>query len=79
MKEFHQLPVHLRAMADAVVEDALKAGLIERTTEGDACSPAHFVEKTDSAGNITGVRLVLVDRPTQLICISDIYLLSWRW
>ena len=22
---------------------------------------------------------VLVDRPTQLICISDIYLLSWRW
>ena len=21
----------------------------------------------------------LVDRPTQLICISDIYLLSWRW
>ena len=23
--------------------------------------------------------LTLVDRPTQLICISDIYLLSWRW
>ena len=22
---------------------------------------------------------VLVDRRTQLICISDIYLLSWRW
>ena len=22
---------------------------------------------------------LLVDRPTQLICISDIYLLSWRW
>ena len=21
----------------------------------------------------------IVDRPTQLICISDIYLLSWRW
>ena len=21
----------------------------------------------------------VVDRPTQLICISDIYLLSWRW
>ena len=52
------IPVHLRAMADAVVEDALKAGLIERTMEGEACSPAHFVEKTDSAGNITGVRLV---------------------
>ena len=52
------IPVHLRAMADTVVEDALKAGLIERTTEGEACSPAHFVEKTDSAGNITGVRLV---------------------
>ena len=22
---------------------------------------------------------IVVDRPTQLICISDIYLLSWRW
>ena len=21
----------------------------------------------------------IVDRPTQLICTSDIYLLSWRW
>ena len=21
----------------------------------------------------------VVDRPTQLICISDLYLLSWRW
>ena len=52
------IPVHLRAMADAVVEEALKAGLIERTTEGEACSAAHFVEKTDSAGNIIGVRLV---------------------
>ena len=23
--------------------------------------------------------VILVDRPTQLICTSDIYLLSWRW
>ena len=23
--------------------------------------------------------LTIVDRPTQLICISDLYLLSWRW
>ena len=25
------------------------------------------------------VNMSLVDRPTQLICISDIYLLSWHW
>ena len=26
-----------------------------------------------------GLRYTLVDRPTQLICISDIHLLSWQW
>ena len=53
-----QIPVHLRAMADECVEDALKGGIIEKTIDGEACAPAHFVEKYDAEGNITGVRLV---------------------
>ena len=69
-----QIPVHLRGMADAYVEQALKEGVWERTVDGDACSPSHFVEKKDTAGNITGVRPVCdlrqlnksVKRPTQV-------------
>ena len=49
-----QIPVHLRGMADEYVEQALKEGVWERTVDGDACSPSHFVEKKDTAGNITG-------------------------
>ena len=67
------IPVHLRAMADTCVEEALAGGIIERTIDGEACAPAHFVEKLDADGNITGVRLVCdlkklnssVKRPTQ--------------
>ena len=55
------------------VEEALAGGIIEKTIDGEACVPAHFVEKLDAAGNITGVRLVCdlkklncsVKRPTQ--------------
>ena len=69
-----QIPVHLRGMADAFVEEALKSGIWERAVDGEACSPAHFVEKRDSAGNITGVRPVCdlrklnesVKRPAQV-------------
>ena len=32
---------------------------------------------THSLAASSGLRIV--DRPTQLICISDLYLLSWRW
>ena len=52
------IPVHLRGMADEFVKDALSGGVFESTVEGEACSPAHFVEKRDAEGNITGVRLV---------------------
>ena len=69
-----QIPVHLRGMADAYVEEALKGGVWEKAIDGEACSPAHFVEKRDTAGNITGVRPVCdlrllnnaVKRPTQV-------------
>ena len=69
-----QIPVHLKGMADAFVEEALKSGVWERAIDGEACSPAHFVEKRDTAGNITGVRPVCdlrklnesVKRPTQV-------------
>ena len=36
------------------------------------CAPTPFLYTLHSSQ-------VIVDRPTQLICISDIYLLSWRW
>ena len=52
------IPIHLRGMADEFVKDALKAGCMEKTIEGEACSPAHFVEKYDAEGNLVGVRLV---------------------
>ena len=52
------IPIHLRGMADEFVKDALKAGCMEKTIEGEACSPAHFVEKYNAEGNIVGVRLV---------------------
>ena len=39
------IPVHLRGMADAYVEEALQSGVWERAIDGEACSPAHFVEK----------------------------------
>lgn len=35
--------------------------VVKRCSEGEACAPAHFVEKTDTtdtSGNIVGVRLV---------------------
>ena len=38
-----QIPVHLKGMADAFVEEALKSGVWERAIDGEACSPAHFV------------------------------------
>ena len=68
------IPVHLRGMADAYVEEALQSGVWERAIDGEACSPAHFVEKRDTAGNITGVRPVCdlrklneaVKRPVQV-------------
>ena len=74
-----EIPAHLRGMADAFIEESLKAGTIEVCNDGDACSPAHFVEKRDAEGNIVGVRLVCdlrklneaVKRPTQTFPTGD--------
>ena len=52
------IPIHLRPMADAFIEDALKGGVIERAFDAEAIAPAHFVEKFDDEGNLKGVRLV---------------------
>ena len=47
-----EIPAHLRGMADAFMEESLRAGTVERCNDGEACAPAHFVEKRDAEGNI---------------------------
>ena len=61
--------VYLQVKGDNMKYDILIA--VWHLTNQSSSSPS------TSGGANVGWRLV--DRPTQLICISDIYLLSWRW
>ena len=55
------------------------SGKSDGSGDSGASSDSDYSLASNDSGETSGSGEYVVDRPTQLICISDIYLLSWRW